>query len=298
MWWYNDSIGYTFDFTTKKRSSSNSGGGTSKLSNDDTDINDNQLKYKINPNEEGSMPNIDLKILNKEEQDKINSQVLKTMEELGLSQIDIDMVNIEVKEQGDYTENNDGKIQSFSEPIEVLMDLSDKNLTDEKTKKLCAVRYEIDSSGNVMIVKYGGTYDNERKTFRYYTDKPGVYSVVNAEELLTLQLNIDNNEIVVNETVQVTDVAPIIMNNRTMIPLRFIAESFGAKVDWINESRKVVIEYNGTKLEMIVDEPLEGFDTPPTIANGRTLVPLRYISEKFGVNILWFSDSKKVYIVK
>ena len=40
----------------------------------------------------------------------------------------------------------------------------------------------------------------------------------------------------------VTDVAPAVVNNRTLVPVRAIAESFGSKVGWIAESKTVTIE--------------------------------------------------------
>ncbi|GAG76523.1 unnamed protein product, partial [marine sediment metagenome] len=94
------------------------------------------------------------------------------------------------------------------------------------------------------------------------------------------------------------DVAPKIINNRTMVPVRFIAENLGAEVTWNVETREVTIELDGQKMSMVIDKQMAEFDTPPMILEGRTLVPVRYVSEKLGANVMWFPKEKKVQIVK
>ncbi len=58
-----------------------------------------------------------------------------------------------------------------------------------------------------------------------------------------IDLWIDKNETLINGKPGMTDVAPIIKNSRTMLPLRFIADNLGAKVDWDGVSYKVTIQF-------------------------------------------------------
>jgi hypothetical protein len=94
------------------------------------------------------------------------------------------------------------------------------------------------------------------------------------------------------------DAAPFIdaEHNRTMVPLRLIAEGLGADVDFINETRTVVITQNGTEIFLPVGVPIEGGMGTPVIVNGRTFVPVRYVSEILGVSVRWDAENRAVYI--
>ena len=91
------------------------------------------------------------------------------------------------------------------------------------------------------------------------------------------------------------DVPPVLMNSRTMVPMRAIFEALGAKVNWneFNESvsgisktgKKVVISI-GSNRATVDGAPVE-IDAPPVLIDGRTLVPLRFISETFDCEVGW-----------
>lgn len=59
----------------------------------------------------------------------------------------------------------------------------------------------------------------------------------------TLELWIGSNDIRVNGVIQRMDVAPVIQNDRTYLPIRFVTENLDAKVDWINSTREAVIVF-------------------------------------------------------
>ncbi len=105
------------------------------------------------------------------------------------------------------------------------------------------------------------------------------------------------------ETVQ-TDTPPqITAEGRTIVPLRVISETMGANVIWEQEEKKVTAEKNGRILELKIGdktiyndgEPME-IDSPAQIVNGRTMVPVRVISESFGCQVGWDGDTKTVYV--
>lgn len=83
--------------------------------------------------------------------------------------------------------------------------------------------------------------------------------------------------------------------NRVRVPIRFISEQMGAKVEWIQETRTVVITREGLTIELRVDDTkatVNGttltLDAPPKlIPPGRVMVPLRFISEAFGAAVDW-----------
>lgn len=197
--------------------------------------------------------------------------------------------------------SNDGtssKVASFSEPVAVIIDLADLNLNQEQIKELCGTRLEKDAAGNTVMVKLGGSYDPETKTFTFYTDKFSLYSVMQVINLATISVTLDLPITKVNGVYKPIDVPPTIINNRTMVPLRFIGEALGAELNWNAETKTVIITLNGKEVKMVIDQPTFGMDTPPTIVQGRTLVPVRFISESLGADVVWYPSNKTVSIVK
>jgi len=62
---------------------------------------------------------------------------------------------------------------------------------------------------------------------------------------LEMLLTIDSNTAYVDGKAMTLDVPPTILNQRTMVPLRFISEALGAKVEWIGPLRKILIRFGG-----------------------------------------------------
>ena len=102
------------------------------------------------------------------------------------------------------------------------------------------------------------------------------------------------------------DVAPIAISGRTMVPIRFIAEAFGAEVDWVQATRTVVIKTKDGKelnlwigkYEMSVNGETQEIDVAPIAVANRTLVPLRFIAEALGAEVDWVQNTGTVVIRK
>ncbi len=114
--------------------------------------------------------------------------------------------------------------------------------------------------------------------------------------------NIQNSPtVILNNTILAFEQNPIINNGTTMIPARCLFEEMGAVVDWNGEDGSVSIKLDGNTVTLASGEstayingaPTE-LDTPPAIYNGRTLVPLRFISENLGYDVEW--DNGVIYI--
>jgi|BioPla2DNA2_1021312.scaffolds.fasta_scaffold21150_1 hypothetical protein len=88
-----------------------------------------------------------------------------------------------------------------------------------------------------------------------------------------------------------TDVLPTLVNNRVMVPVRFIAEELGAEVQW--QDPDIVIEKDDFKLQLTVNSKIAykngilmaDMDTVPFLKENRTLVPLRFIAEALNVDV-------------
>lgn len=93
------------------------------------------------------------------------------------------------------------------------------------------------------------------------------------------------------------DQPAVIIENRTMVPVRKIFELLGAQVTWDSDTRTVKTELNGKsvditidKNEIIINGKSEAIDASARIVNNRTLVPLRAVSQSYGCKVSW--DSK------
>lgn len=99
------------------------------------------------------------------------------------------------------------------------------------------------------------------------------------------------------------DVAPTSENGRTLVPMRYIFEALGAEVKWIGEENKVVATKGNTSIELILGSNImlkNGeeiiLDVPAKAIDGRTLVPVRAISEALDAKVNWNGEEYKVDI--
>ena len=101
------------------------------------------------------------------------------------------------------------------------------------------------------------------------------------------------------------DVAPKIVNDRTMLPIRIVAESLGGTVTWNGELQRVTIQ-KGADVILItigadtayVNGTAVKLDAAAFVENGRTYLPLRFVSETLGAQVVWNEAEKKVTITK
>ena len=100
-----------------------------------------------------------------------------------------------------------------------------------------------------------------------------------------------------------TEIAPMIVNDRTMVPARVVFEQLNAQVSWLSNSRQVVITTEDTTLVFKIGSDIatvnnEQFkmDCAPMIVQDRTMIPIRFVSEKLGYTVLWDDVTKKVSI--
>ena len=123
---------------------------------------------------------------------------------------------------------------------------------------------------------------------------------------MTIQLTIDNKEPIIDDEKQPElEAAPFISGGRTMVPVRFIAEAYGAKVDYDATTKGITITLDETVIAMqvgvktaYVNGKTYTIDAPPVIVNGRTFVPIRFISEMFNATVTYDESTRTVTIVR
>ena len=128
-------------------------------------------------------------------------------------------------------------------------------------------------------------------------------SVIQYSQAFLIELQITNKEARVNGKKILLDVPPQVISGRTVVPLRFIAESFGAKIEWLAETKEIKITLNQHKIYLqignnyaVVNNKKILLDVPPQVISGRTVVPLRFIAESFGAKIEWLAETKEIKI--
>lgn len=101
------------------------------------------------------------------------------------------------------------------------------------------------------------------------------------------------------------DAAPFIAEGTTMIPLRGLFEEMGTTVSWSAEDKKITVKGGGETMVFQIEntrvymgETRYSVAVAPRLYEGRTYIPLRFVSEHMGYNVSWDSDTETVIIEK
>ena len=94
------------------------------------------------------------------------------------------------------------------------------------------------------------------------------------------------------------DVAPVLIGDRTLVPIRVIIEALGGTAEWNEESRTVTMTIGDKVLNLVIDQEIAGFGTGAVIMNSRTYVPVRYVAEYVGAHVEWIEASRQIVIQK
>ncbi len=123
-----------------------------------------------------------------------------------------------------------------------------------------------------------------------------------------LKLKIGDTKMYINDSPKFIDVAPIIIEGRTLLPIRWIAEPLGAEVLWDGNEKRVTVILGQTIIELWIGNKIakvNGKDSQidpnnpnvtPIILNGRTMLPVRFVAENLGCSVEWDSKTKTITI--
>lgn len=105
----------------------------------------------------------------------------------------------------------------------------------------------------------------------------------------------------VNGEKKTMDVVPLIKDGVTYVPIRYVMDAFGGEATWTAASKKItatrgltVIEMTVGKKEFLLNGAVKQATVTPLITNGRTLVPLRLVSEQLGITVIWEKKTKSI----
>lgn len=158
---------------------------------------------------------------------------------------------------------------------------------------------------------FDGWYTDKSLTNKYDFSKAvnsnfTLYAKWVGNEDTQIILTLGEKEAIVFGKKFVNDVAPKAVNERTMLPIRFIAEALGAEVIWeATEPDKVLIKRDELEIviyigsdEATVNGKKEILDSPAFVENERTYLPLRFVSENLGASVEWIAETQQVIITK
>lgn len=170
--------------------------------------------------------------------------------------------------------------------------LNRKNFEGNNNSIFVAIKKQSNVDGTIFIESNGGNF-----SLKVRFEKVSNVRII---------LQIGNQVAYVNDISYLLPFPPYLEKGRTMVPLRFISEHRGAQVLWIKEESKVIILYETVYLELWVDQNknyvrMNGvfytIDVAPYTYKGRTVVPVRFISEFLGGKVNWNGDTKTVSIL-
>ena len=130
-----------------------------------------------------------------------------------------------------------------------------------------------------------------------------------AEGDTVVSLRIDNPVMMVNGIETEIDpgrkTSPVVVEGRTLVPIRAIIEALGGRVVWIEETQTVVLLLEGNQIKLNIGSDsaeingnVKNLDVAPMVLNGRTMLPLRFVAEGFGMGVAWNGNCNTVTVVK
>ncbi|NDI36532.1 stalk domain-containing protein [Chengkuizengella sediminis] len=173
----------------------------------------------------------------------------------------------------------------------VNVNLADYNLTYPiKMKRLYIVSPDVGQNDREVT----GSVAFDNIFFMYRGEIPAIIKP-------KVEMTLNKQILTVDGISQELDQAPVVMEGRTMVPLRFIVDALGGQVTWDSVEKKVILIKEDQLIELWINDPdinLNGnkvtSDVPPSAINNRTMVPLRFVSEFFGWKVGWDSTTKKI----
>jgi len=186
----------------------------------------------------------------------------------------------------------EGTLKGTITPLDEWIVVKEKEFEGDTTVVVTVVK-ESDKEGSIKIESNGGNY-----TVKVKFKKP-------EEVKKIIKLQIGNQTAYVNDEPKLLEFPPFIENDRTMVPLRFIAEERGAKVLWFADESKAVVVYDKIFIELWVDQGKDYIrvngkfykvDVAPYTYHDRTVVPVRFFAEFMNGKVDWIEETQTVII--
>ena len=128
-------------------------------------------------------------------------------------------------------------------------------------------------------------------------------------EKVEISFSVGDDVLIINGEEVTTETAPYVVETATggvtLVPVRVITEAFGAKVGWEESTQTVTLDYPDVKIVLQIGNPVAEVNgeavtllTAPELPGGRTMVPLRFISENFGAEVGYDDATQAITVTK
>ncbi len=196
-----------------------------------------------------------------------------------------------------YTDIADAAMQAMADVVPN-MEMAKSELNARITGNTAEGQYKLTASGitEKTYVRATGVRFAE-KPIVMFEDKSQLEELKVKPDIVTV--TVDGN------TLQFPLQDPIIIDGRTLVPMRTIFEALGAEVQWIDENgvKSIIATTEDTTINMTIDSDKfyvngeeKTLDVPAQLINDKTLVPIRAVSESLGCSAEWENETKTVII--
>ncbi len=202
-----------------------------------------------------------------------------------------------------------GSIKSaFGRRIHADSDYIPEPLSDEAEKEISALLNEENCLKTDHLKEVEAIIENAGKEEIEDIDDVNCESdtIITEKHKKEIVLEINNPYMSVNDEDKLIDtvetIAPCIINNRTHLPLRGVAEEFGADVQWIGgDEKEIRVSCGDTEITLWIDSEktsvngqIKYIDSVPVIMYDRTFLPIRFIADELGWNLDWDGENQKI----
>ena len=142
-----------------------------------------------------------------------------------------------------------------------------------------------------------------KKIFRLISAALAAVTLISAAAIPSMAAAPDLTVKVDGKVIGFPDQEPTIVKDRTLVPVRFIAENLGYDVEWDKDANAAVIDngrivlYIGTD-QAKIDGKTVTLDVASTLINDRTMVPLRVVAETLNCTVDWFGTNRMILVNK
>ena len=143
-----------------------------------------------------------------------------------------------------------------------------------------------------LVASSNGTDNTQQYVTKYYTGTQ-IFAIGTGSVGDVVVMSIGSSEIIINDKKVAIDAEPMIQNDRTYVPFRALAEAFGAEVAYDEATQAVTAELNGVTVVMTIGSATytvngaeKTMDVAPFINGSRTMVPVRFAAEAFGIKVI------------
>lgn len=218
------------------------------------------------------------------------------------------------------TEAETDAVKNIKDPtvIDVSVSAGDKKVTDfNGGSATVTISYEIGEgklpetvevhqiTEDGQIIPVQSSYDSETGKVSIEASSSAKYAVSATDAKDAIVLTIGEKEAQVFGESKSNDVAPQIVSDRTMLPIRFVAEELGATVSWAADTKTVTVAHGDKTIALTIGEntatvngEIITLDSASFIDSDRTFLPVRFVAEHLGAKVFWSAKNQKVIIAK